>query len=120
MNDMLNAGSAKSAGRRLRPYEIAILLIPLAGGGSVRVMDGSDEQFQDFIKCVPVDTQGIAEWSFDDRVGIINHALKYGLKLPFVEEEDTGVYAPYGPLSKASQDAFSERAAGCMDTGCAG
>jgi hypothetical protein len=51
-------------------------------------MDATDEQFQNFIKGagVPVDDQGIAEWSFDDRCGIINHALKYGVKLPFVEQ----------------------------------
>lgn len=88
MSDTSNVGNAKSAGRRLRPFEIATLLIPLQGGETARVMDATDGQFQSFIKGagVPVDDQGIAEWSFDDRCGIINHALKYGLQLPFVEQ----------------------------------
>jgi hypothetical protein len=88
MSDTSNVGNAKSAGSRLRPFEIATLLLPLQGGETVRVMDATDEQFQSFIKGagVPVDDQGIAEWSFDDRCGIINHALKYGVALPFVEQ----------------------------------
>jgi hypothetical protein len=111
MSDTSNATNAKNAGRRRRPFEIATLLIPCRGGRA-RVMDASDEEFQSFIKGagLPVDDQGIAEWSFDDRCGIINHAIKHGVQLPFIEEKDTGVYAPSGPLSKASQDAFSERA----------
>jgi hypothetical protein len=92
MSDTSNVGSAKNVGliplKRLRPFEIATLLIPLQGGELVRVMDATDAQFQGFIKDagVPVDDQGIVEWSFDDRCGIINHALKYGVALPFVEQ----------------------------------
>jgi hypothetical protein len=72
----------------LRPVEIAVLLLP--GGDEqppVKVMDATDQQFQAFIASagIPVDEAGITEWSFDDRCGIINHAIRYGVSLPFVD-----------------------------------
>jgi hypothetical protein len=90
MNDISSAGTAKSDGsiRRLRPFEIAVLLIPAMNGGMVRVINASDDEFQMFVLTagLPIDDNGgIAEWSFDDRVGIINHALKHGVALPFVD-----------------------------------
>jgi hypothetical protein len=92
MNDISNAANAKSAGSipRLRPYEIATLLIAPGGGRTVRVMDATDDEFQMFVldAGLPVEEDGIAEWSFDDRCGIINHALKHGIKLPFIENKN--------------------------------
>ncbi len=93
MNDISNATSAKNDGsiRRLRPFEIAFLLIPALNGGVVRVINASDDEFQMFVLAcgLPVDDNGgIAEWSFDDRIGIINHALKHEIKLPFVEKKN--------------------------------
>lgn len=81
--DMSNAGSGVSAGfilPRLNPREIALLLLP---GTTVTVMDASDAQFQSFVATsgLKVNENGIAGWSFDDRIRTINHARKYGLDL---------------------------------------
>jgi hypothetical protein len=65
---------------RLRPLEIAIL--PLPGlTDNVTVETATDEQFDCFTQAcgAPVNALGIQEWSFDDRCGVINHMLKYGL-----------------------------------------
>ena len=94
MIDTRDVGSDVNAGlpsipafKRLRPWEIAVKLLPTASGEPVSVEFASDEQFQIFIAGagIPIDEEGIVEWSFDDRCGVINHALKYGLVLPFVD-----------------------------------
>jgi hypothetical protein len=36
---------------------------------------------------LPIDDQGIADWSFDDRCGVINYALRQGVKLRFADDE---------------------------------
>jgi len=50
-------------------------------------MDATDDEFQMFVldAGLPVEEDGITEWSFDDRCGIINHALKHGIVLPFAD-----------------------------------
>lgn len=55
----------------------------------VSVLDASDEQFEAFRLAarIPVDEKEEgAKWSFENRCRAINHALKYRLKLPFVEQ----------------------------------
>ena len=64
--------------------------MPIENGPAVRLMDATDEQFQAFVVAagIPVDDNGIVEWSFDDRCRVINHACKYGSGLPFVEKDE--------------------------------
>ncbi len=46
---------------------------------------------------------GIAEWSFDDRVRFVNFALQRGVSLPFVEQNNSDSELFEGPPS-ASED----------------
>lgn len=58
------------------------------------VLDATDEQFEAFRVAVgiPVDEKEEGKkWSWDNRIRAINHALKYRLKLPFVEENSVPV-----------------------------
>ena len=86
MQDTSNVGSAVQNGsqltplERLRPFQIATMLLP---GTNVQVMDATDAQFEAFLVSVGlaiVDGE-IAEWSFDDRVRLINFARKNGIDL---------------------------------------
>lgn len=72
----------------MRPWEIAQKSWRSEGGLLVDVEHATDEEFQAFIESagIPVDDNGIAEWSFDDRIGVINHAMSHGLALPFIDE----------------------------------
>ncbi len=97
MIDMSNVGNAKSDGlqkqdfKRLRPWEVAVKLLPIENGPPVDVEHATDEQFHRFITSLqglPINEAGIDGWSFDDRCRTINHALKYGLIVPFVEPEN--------------------------------
>jgi hypothetical protein len=78
---------------RLNPRQIAVKLLPLENGQTVSVLDASDEQFEAFrlVVGIPVKEgeEGV-KWSWDNRCRAINHALKYGLKLPFVEQITSG------------------------------
>lgn len=58
----------------------------------VDIEHASDAEFQAWIvsQGIPVDDNGIAEWAFEDRYGVINHALTNGLDLAFTEEKDIG------------------------------
>src|SRR6266702_3446064 len=84
------SGSQKSA--VLKPWEIAVKLLPSVNGQAVDVEHASDAEFQAWIETSGlsdlVDDDGIAEWSFDDRCRIINFALRKGRKLSFVEGEN--------------------------------
>ena len=91
MIDTSNVGSAETDGlqevRRLNPREIAIKKIEI-NGQIVTILDASDEQFEAFrlITGIPVkEGEEGKKWSFDNRCRAINHALKYGLKLSFIE-----------------------------------
>ena len=48
---------------------------------AVNVASATDEQFQAVIAHagIPVEDGGIVEWSFDDRLDVLCHALTYGL-----------------------------------------
>jgi hypothetical protein len=67
-------------------------LLPSArrGGQAVSIEQASDPEFQAWIEASGladlVDDDGIVEWSFDDRVRIINFALRQGRTLHFVED----------------------------------
>jgi len=95
-NDMSNPGNEDSAGlpntkqvaaRQLYPWEIAEKLFRTEKGRVVDVEHASDTQFQTWIagQGIPMDEDGIPEWSFDDRCGVINHALAHGIQLHFFE-----------------------------------
>lgn len=94
MIDMLSVGSVKSDGlpmqefKRLRPWEVAVKLLPIENEQTVDVEHATDQQFQKFVTSIglPVDDAGIPEWSFDDRCRAINHALRYGLWVSFADE----------------------------------
>ncbi len=96
MIDMLSVGSVKSDGlamqefKRLRPWEVAVKLLPIENEQTVDVEHATDQQFQEFVTSIglPVDDAGIPEWSFDDRCRAINHALRYGLWISFADEEN--------------------------------
>jgi hypothetical protein len=66
---------------------VAVKLLPLGNGQTVSILDASDEQFEAFrlVVGIPVKDSEDKKWSFEDRCRAINHALKYGLNLPFVE-----------------------------------
>jgi len=72
----------------LEPWDIAEQLLPIENGQPVSVEFATDVQFQAWIvsQGVPVDEQGIAGWSFDDRCGVIMYALENGLVLQFAED----------------------------------
>lgn len=65
--------------------------MPIANGQTVSVEFATDAQFQAWIASqgVPVDDAGIAEWSFDDRCGVISYALSCGLLLRFADEKNS-------------------------------
>lgn len=86
MQSTSNVGNAEHAGsqstplERLRPFQIATLLLP---GTNVQVMDATDAQFEAFLvsQSLAIVDGEIAEWSFDDRVRLINFARKNGVDL---------------------------------------
>lgn len=99
-NDILEPGSEVEPGLQtmssnqdmpqLKPWEIAEKLLPTAKGKPVSVERATDVQFQTWIaeQGIPVDDSGFPEWSFDDRCGVINHCLKYGIQLQFYETQE--------------------------------
>jgi hypothetical protein len=82
-----NTKPVKADPTSLKPWDIAEKLLPIANGQTVSVEFASDAQFQAWIVAqgVPVDDAGIAEWSFDDRCGVIMYALSRGIALQFAE-----------------------------------
>ena len=74
----------------LEPWDIAEKCLPIENGQAVSVEFATDAQFQAWIAAqgVPVDENGIAEWSFDDRCGVIMYAVEHGLTLHFVEANE--------------------------------
>jgi len=99
MQDTPNPGSVGSDGLQsmkvapisLKPWEIAEKLLPIENGQVVSVEFASDVQFQAWILShgVPIDEAGIPEWSFDDRCGVIMHALSFGVPLAFASENNS-------------------------------
>ncbi len=85
VNDGLQSTKAETIS--LEPWDIAEKLLPIANGQRISVELASDAQFQAWIASqgVPVDDAGIAEWSFDDRCGVIMYALSCGIALQFAE-----------------------------------
>ncbi len=95
-NDMSNLTNGGAPGlpvklAELRPWEIVEKFFRTARGKVVDVEHATDEEFQFFVTQhrIPVQDNGIAEWSFDDRVRTINHALRYGVELHFVEQNNS-------------------------------
>jgi len=76
----------------LKPWEIAVKLLPSANGQIVDVEHATDAEFQVWIVSSGlfdlVDDSGIVGWSFDDRVRVINFALRKGRSLYFLESEN--------------------------------
>jgi hypothetical protein len=94
MPNTSSAGNVEQNGsQRLNPRQIAIKLIPVVDGPSVRVLDATDEQFEAFIRAVGIAVKAGEEgekWSFDNRCRAINFALKRGRHLPFVDPNNSG------------------------------
>lgn len=88
-NDGSQNTKADNTSLQLEPWDIAEKLLPIENAQPVSVEFATDEQFQSWIieQGVPVDENGIAEWSFDDRCGVIMYALDHGLTLQFYEHE---------------------------------
>ncbi|SRR6266567_339324 len=99
IQDTVNPGSEGSDGSQtmkaapmsLKPWDIAEKLLPIANGQAVSVEFASDAQFQSWViqNGIPVDEEGIPEWSFDDRCGVILHALSFGVLLQFADEKNS-------------------------------
>lgn len=71
-------------------WEIAAKSFRTEDGRTVDVEHASDAEFQAWIQShgIPVDEEGIPEWGFEDRIGVIRHAIRYGIELKFSEEKD--------------------------------
>lgn len=86
MLDTSNVGNAEQNGsqltplERLRPYQIATLVLP---GQDVTVIDASDKEFQAFVRRCSLNITDFSDdaWSFDDRIRLINHCRKNGVDL---------------------------------------
>ena len=80
--------STKVGSISLEPWDIAEKCLPIENGPLVSVEFATDAQFQAWVisQHIPVDEQGIAEWSFDDRCGVIMYALANGISLQFAGE----------------------------------
>ena|SRR5579859_5222551 len=86
-------GSAGASGLQknvgLKPWEIAVKLLPFASGQAVTVEQATDVEFQLWVLESNlddlIDENGIAAWSFDDRCRMINHALRSGRVLRFAQ-----------------------------------
>lgn len=96
-------GSQKNAA--LKPWEIAVKLLPSANDQTVDVEHASDADFQAWIESNGltdlVDENGIAEWSFDDRCRVINFALRSGRSLIFAGENNSN-----NSLNNSDQELF--------------
>ena len=68
--------------KEMEPWDIAILPILMREGKPVDVEHSSDKEFQTWVaeNNIPVDDDGITEWDFDNKIGVINHAIQHGLK----------------------------------------
>lgn len=73
------------------PWEIAVKSFRTEAESIVDVEHATDAEFQQFVvrAGIPIDDSGIAEWSFDDRCGVVNHALKFGVSLPWLTENNS-------------------------------
>src|SRR5579859_3063365 len=88
-------GSAGASGLQknvgLKPWEIAVKLLLFASGQAVTVEQATDVEFQLWVLESKledlIDENGIAAWSFDDRIRLINFALQQGRNVPFVEQQ---------------------------------
>lgn len=95
MSDMSEPGNVVVHGSKLktlRPYQIAAKLLRF-GEQTISVEMATDEQFQAWVVSSGlldlIDENGIAEWSFDDRCRLINHAIRLGRDLQFVEPNNS-------------------------------
>jgi hypothetical protein len=72
-------GSQKPDFKELEPWDIAVMLV----AEGVTVEFATDSQFQAYVlfNGIPHDDDGIAEWSFMDRCGVINFACSVGIVL---------------------------------------
>lgn len=87
MQSTSNVGNAEHAGsqstplERLRPFQIATLLLPTEYVLPVTIMDATNAQFQNFVRIHNLSIEMDGEWSFDDRVRLINFYRKQGRDL---------------------------------------
>lgn len=75
-------------GLDLEPWDVAEMLLPTENAQTVSVEYASDAVFEAWIvsQGIPVDNDGITEWTFDDRYGVIIYALFNGLTLHFADK----------------------------------
>lgn len=80
--------STRAETTTLEPWDIAELCLPIENGQPVSVEYATDAQFQAWIQAqgVSVDENGVTDWSFDDRCGVIMYALERGITLEFAQE----------------------------------
>lgn len=90
MSDPGNEGANGLPKKTLRSWEIAAKLLPsLENGQPIRIDCASDADFQSWVEANElldmIDDNGIAAWSFDDRIRVINGAIRRGRTLQFAE-----------------------------------
>jgi hypothetical protein len=90
-SDPGNVDASGSQMKTFRSWQIAAKLLPsLDGGQPIRIDCASDQVFQAWVEAQGlldlIDDNGIATWSFDDRIRVINGAIRRGRALSFAGE----------------------------------
>ena len=82
-----NAADVGLKQKRLRPWEIAELLICKRGEQFVNAEFATDAEFGAWVdqNGIPIEENEVSGWNFDDRCMVINHVLKEGGTLEFAD-----------------------------------
>src|SRR5262249_32623385 len=85
----------------LEPWDIAVL--PCWEETTVEF--ATNDQFQTYVihNGIPHDSNGIAEWCFEDRCGIINFARQVGIVLKAVPNKNNSETELFTPAKAASE-----------------
>jgi hypothetical protein len=79
---------------RLEALEILPLVICRRNGVPTTVEYSSSAEFTAWVKWNGIPFTGLEEWTFDSKCGIINHALKFGMKLRLIAAPEKAFSRP--------------------------
>lgn len=108
MKNMSEHGNVAKSGlqtfKRLEALQILPLPICLRNGKAVDVEHATSQEFSAWLRLnkVPFRFTGPEEWNFDRKCGVINHALKFGLRLQLIADPGD----VFGMSSGCLQDVF--------------
>lgn len=107
MNDTLKPTSEAKTGSKLpelEPWDIAIL--PCWEEGNTTVEFATDNQFQAYVlhNAIPHNDNGMPEWSFGDRCGVINFARSLGIVLSPVPNKNNSSIELFEGAKPAMQE----------------